>query len=126
MNTRIKKIRKSLGLTQKDFGAKIGMKPSSISDIETGRNNLSEQTIKLICKEYQTNEVWLRTGEGEMHSEISPEDRYSINLGKLTLEENQFIQNVLNTLAESDPDELKVIENYMKKCLGIIDNVKKD
>lgn len=126
MNTRIKKIRKSLRLTQKDFGAKIGMKPSSISDIETGRNNLSEQTIKLICKEYQINEVWLRTGEGEMYSEISPEDRYSINLGKLTLEENQFVQNVINSLAESDSDELKVIENYMKKCLGIIENVKKD
>lgn len=126
MNTRIKKIRKSLGLTQKDFGAKIGMKPSSISDIETGRNNLSEQTIKLICKEYGINEIWLRTGEGEMHSEISQEDRYSINLGKLTLEENQFVQNVINSLAESDPDELKIIEKYMKKCLGISDNQNKD
>lgn len=126
MNERIKEVRKLLSLSQDDFGNKIGISKASVSRLESGINNPSEQTIKLICKEYGINEIWLRTGEGKMRSDISPEDRYSINLGKLTLEENQFIQNVLNTLAESDPDELKVIENYMKKCLGIIENVKKD
>lgn len=126
MNNRIKKVRKYFGLSQDSFAKKIGITRSSVSLLESGKNNPSEQTIKLICKEYGINEIWLRTGEGKMHSEISQEDRYSINLGKLTLEENQFVQNVINSLAESDPDELKIIERYMKKCLGISDNQNKD
>ena len=126
MNERIKQIRKIFGLSQEAFGHRIEISKTSVSRLESGINNPSKQTIKLICREYGINEIWLRTGEGEMHSEISQEDRYSINLGKLTLEENQFVQNVINSLAESDPDELKIIERYMKKCLGISDNQNKD
>lgn len=122
MNKRILKIRKRLELTQKDFGKIIGMKPNSISDIENGKNSVTETVVRLICREFGINEVWLRTGEGgdvNMFTKISDNDRYSLNLGKLTITENMFAQNVLNALAETEPEKLEVIEEFMMKCLGL-------
>ena len=65
MNTRIRKVRKALDLTQQEFGERIGMKQNTIALIEGGRNT-SEQTIFAICREFNVNEEWLRTGKGEM------------------------------------------------------------
>lgn len=63
---RVKEVRKSCGLTLEKFGAKIKIKAASVSLIERGINNPSDQTISLICKEFHINESWLRTGAGEM------------------------------------------------------------
>lgn len=65
LNERIKKLRKFLDLTQAEFGRRIGMKQNTIALIEGGRNT-SDQTIFLICREFNVREEWLRTGEGEM------------------------------------------------------------
>lgn len=66
INERIKQLRKELKLSGEKFGEKLGVKRSAISDIETGRNNLTDQMFLSICREFNVNENWLRTGEGEM------------------------------------------------------------
>ena len=122
MKERIKKIRTKYQLNQEDFGKKIGIGKTSVSKLESGENNPSEQTILLICKEFGINEIWLRTGEGgddNMFTKLSEDDRFSISLGKLSKSDNKFIHNALNTLAETEPEKLKVIEEFMRKCLGI-------
>lgn len=65
ISNRIKKVRKSLDMTQQEFADHIGMKRNSIALIEGGRNT-SDQTIFAICREFNVNEDWLRTGKGEM------------------------------------------------------------
>ncbi len=64
MNNRIKELRLDLGLSQEAFGKQIKIRRSSVSKIETGENSPSDQTISLICKEFNVNEEWLRTGAG--------------------------------------------------------------
>ena len=122
MNDRIKKIRRELKMTQDDFGKRIGLARNSVANYEIGRRTPTNAVITSICREFGVNEVWLRTGEGgesNMFSKMSKDDRYSISLGKLAASDNKFIQNALITLAETDPDKLKVIEEFMKKCLGL-------
>lgn len=69
---RIRYLRKDvLGKTQKDFGNYIGLKPNSISDIESGKNVPTEQTLKAICREFNVNEEWLRYGKGSMKKNIN-------------------------------------------------------
>lgn len=63
---RIKKVRRSLDLTQQEFCGRIGLKRNSISLIESGSRNTSDQTIYSICREFGVNEEWLRNGHGEM------------------------------------------------------------
>lgn len=66
MKDRIRKLRKTLELTQREFAEKIGMKANTIATYEMGRAVPSDPTINNICKEFHVNEQWLRTGEGEM------------------------------------------------------------
>jgi transcriptional regulator with XRE-family HTH domain len=65
---RIREIRKANKLTVENFGKKIGMGKSSISQIENGVNALTIPNMKLVCKEFNISEDWLRDGIGEMYA----------------------------------------------------------
>ncbi len=67
---RVLEIRKTLDLTMDKFGEKLGVQKSAISKIEKGRVNLSDQMVKLICREYNVNYDYLTTGEGEMFDDL--------------------------------------------------------
>ena len=67
---RVKQVRKELGLSLEKFGEKIGLRKSSLSQIENGINNLTDQTIRGICREYNVSYDYLRDGEGEMFTDL--------------------------------------------------------
>ena len=54
-----------------------------------------------------------------MFAKLNEDDRFSINLGKLSQTENQMAKNMLNAIAEASPEKLKHIEEFMKSCLGL-------
>lgn len=90
---RVKAIRTEKKMTMEQFGEKLGVQKSAISKIEKGERSLTNQMFLSICREFGVNEVWLRTGEGgieNMFTKLSDDDRYSINLGKLSITENQL------------------------------------
>lgn len=66
MNERIKKVRQDNHLTQDRFASIIGITKSSVSLLESGKNNPSDQTIKLICSEFGVRREWLEHGEEPM------------------------------------------------------------
>lgn len=122
MNERLRRIREKAELTQRDFAKRIGVGASTLAMFETGDRSLKNIHIQRICDEFNVNEVWLRTGEGgddNMFTKIDPNDRFSINLGKLSVTENKLAQNMINAIAEADPEKLAYIEEFMKKCLGL-------
>lgn len=78
MKDRIRKIRKeSSEKTLEKFGKKIGISAPSVSMLESGKNKPSRQTVVSICKNFNVNEEWLLTGEGEPY--IKPEPHAEIN-----------------------------------------------
>jgi len=86
INERIKYLRKDLlKLTQTDFGEKLGIGKSAISHIESGTSLVTEQNMKLICKEFHVNYIWLKEGEGEVFSTVEKSlidrltDEYELN-----------------------------------------------
>lgn len=66
MKERIKKLRESQGLTQQKFADEIGTSRNNIAGYESGKRCPSAGMISSICKTFNVNEQWLRTGEGEM------------------------------------------------------------
>ena len=70
MNSRLKDIRKALRLTQKEFAARLGITDSGISRLEKGQNQLTDQLIRAICREYKVNYEYLKNGIGEMFVEV--------------------------------------------------------
>lgn len=65
MKDRIKQVRKEHKLTQVEFGEKIGVKGNTVTGYETGLRNPTDAVILSICREFNVNEEWLRTGKGE-------------------------------------------------------------
>ncbi|GGG32623.1 hypothetical protein GCM10007425_29110 [Lysinibacillus alkalisoli] len=66
MNNRIKALRKNLNLNQGEFADKLKLSRSHISSLENGVREITERIVFDICREFNVNEEWLRTGEGEM------------------------------------------------------------
>lgn len=75
MNERIRVLRKTLKLSQKDFAEKIGLKQNAISYMEKPGATVTEHNIKAICLQFNVNEDWLRTGFGKMFFENDRKQR---------------------------------------------------
>jgi transcriptional regulator with XRE-family HTH domain len=98
---RVNAVRRSKKMTMEQFGEQIGVQKSAISKIEKDKVNLSEQTIKSICREFNVNEDWLRTGAGGPENMFIPEDmRYLNTVGRLGNEQNEFKKFCINMLME--------------------------
>jgi transcriptional regulator with XRE-family HTH domain len=74
INQRIKILRKSLNLTQKEFAQKIYVSTSFQTLTELEQKKVLDRHIKLIVSAFGVNEAWLRTGEGVMfEKDITPD-----------------------------------------------------
>jgi len=69
INERIKKARGAICLTQSRFAEHIAISTSYLGEIELGKKAVNERIIRLVIAEFNINEHWLRTGEGEMFSQ---------------------------------------------------------
>lgn len=113
---RVRMARKALGLTLEKFGEKIGLRKSSLSQVENGINELTESNIKAICREFNVNEDWLRTGAGGPENMFIPEDmRYVNTVGKLGNEQNEFKKFYFNMLMDLPDEYWDYLYNEFKK-----------
>ena len=119
MKERIKLVRTSAHLTQKEFAERLRIKQNTVASYEMGRIGISDNVLFSICREFNINENWLRTGDGKMYSPISPEDRFAKNVGKIQRTDNETIIKWVNAIAETSPEALTQIESFLKKLLDI-------
>ena len=126
MNERIKKLRKALDLTQQAFADRIGLKRNTIAQYEIGRNEPIDAVILSICREFDVNEDWLRTGNGEMFVEMTEQDKVMKYTGLLLKDEDSVvasaIQALIVTYEQLDESSKATLE---KIALQYIENLKK-
>lgn len=114
LNERLKKLRKTLDLTQQEFADRIGSKRNTIAKYETDTNVPSAAVISLICREFNVNENWLRTGEGDMFMEMSRDEQIEKFIGDLLHgEEDSFKRRLISGLAALDENGWKVLEDFL-------------
>lgn len=95
-------------LNQDEFGKRIGIGKTSVSKLETGENRPSEQTIILICREFNVNEEWLRDGIGEMFTKLTPFEKAYNRFGYIMENSSPSKKAALTMLLEllySVPDD---------------------
>lgn len=109
---RIKEVRKSNNLTQTDFGKQVKISGASVSMIEKGINNPSDQTITLICSKFNVSEQWLRTGEGEMSAK-SYEDALEAMCAERGLSHADYV--AIRNLMEMPTEARDAVTAYMLK-----------
>lgn len=126
MNERIKKLRKALDLTQQKFADKIGVKRNTVGQWEIGRNEVTDAIIFSICREFNVNETWLRTGEGEMFEELTEQQKLLKYTGLLLKDKDSAVANAIQTLIityeQLDAPSKATLE---KIALQYINNLKK-
>ena len=110
MKDRIKLIRKEEDLNQTQFAEKLGLSRNHIAQVETGKGKFSERTIKDICRIWNIDEEWLKTGNGEMH--ISQNAKMSELFADIQRGEEPFLEAFLDvwlTLDSTSREALKKI-----------------
>ena len=110
---KVKLIRKEKNMTLEQFGKKVGVTKQTISRIENGINALTEQMILSICREFNVNEDWLRTGEGEMFIELDKENQLMIwAANALKDESDSFKKRFVKMLMELDESDWETLEKF--------------
>lgn len=117
---RLKAVRKFYKLTLEKFGDKVGVTSSSISDIEKGRRELTKQMCISVCREYDVNETWLRTGEGDMFVAQSREDEIERAVRRLLSGETEiFKRRLILTLSNLPEEHWAVLEEKLLEIAGV-------
>lgn len=70
VHERLKVLREQLSLTTRAFGEPINMTGGAITNMEKGRRNITERTIRDICQVYDVNPDWLISGEEPMFCDV--------------------------------------------------------
>lgn len=120
MYERIKQLRKNLGLNQTEFGERIGIKQGSVAGYESGARTPLDAVINSICREFDVNEDWLRTGEGEMYIKKLPTDEVAEFVAELldNDDSNPFytmIINMMRTYHNLDDKSKVVVKDFFAK-----------
>lgn len=124
MHERIRILRKQLGLNQTEFGARIGVKQTTIAGYERGASTPLDAVIAAICREFGVSERWLRSGEGDM---FPPRDRLSelsALAGRfLSSDPSDFQQRFARMMLSLTPEEWALLES---KAIQLFDQSKKE
>lgn len=126
MNERIRLLRKELGLNQSDFGNKIGVKQGTVAGYESGARTPLDAVVSSICREFDVNEEWLRTGEGEMFEQMTEQQKLLKYTGMLLKDKDSAIVNAIQsfivTYEQLDDTSKATLEKIAQQ---FIDNQKK-
>lgn len=117
MNERIKELRRSLGLTQDEFGGRIGITKSSVSTMESGRSNPSEQTLRSMVREFGASYLWLTTGAGPMF-ENGEEAAVHVMIDRIMAGENEHVKNLFKSLSDWSAEDWQQVDRLLDKLLA--------
>jgi len=112
---RIKELRKHLKMSQTEFGVRIGYEhASAVSKLELGENGVSEQTVKLICREFGVSYGWIKYGHEPM---MEPKD--SLDMGKIERimdGDNEYVKAIFRELADMPAE-------WWEQAIAMLDRV---
>lgn len=118
-NDRITLLRKELGLSQTVFGEKLGVSRGVIKNIDEHNTIPKPEFLALVCKTYNVDPVWLKTGTGEMFVPMGEEEEllaYAVEMIKN--KDLEWIKQLNLTLMRMSPEELTVLENFIRSLLS--------
>lgn len=113
---RIKTVRKSAGLSQTAFAERLGATRGVITNLEGEKTELNEPFMRLICKEFNVSEEWLRTGEGEMMQRLTRNQEIAEFLGRIMKDPDDAPRKrFISIISKLDVEEWKLLDEIAKK-----------
>ncbi len=117
MKDRIKELRRTLDLTQEEFGKRIGLVKSGISRIESGVTGTTEQTLRSMCREFGASYLWLTTGEGPMFEEGGDDAALHVMVDRVMASENERVKQIFKNLGDFTEEDWQQVNALLDKLL---------
>ena len=125
--SRIIKLVEVFGGNKSEFARKISVTPAYISKMSKQPDSVpSDRTIADICREFNVNEEWLRTGEGEMFVQRSRDEQLSAFFGDLLSGQSDFKRRLIAVLSRLDESEWELLEKMADKLMDEMQKEKAD
>lgn len=128
MNERLRKLRKTLDLTQREFGERLGVKGNTIAQYELGRNKPIDAVLSLICREFGVSEDWLRNGgsDDDMFIKLNEDEELAMYTQILLDSTDDIVADMIKEIiimyGKLDNDSKQIIKNAAKNLLDKIKN----
>lgn len=114
INDRIKQLRKSLNLSQTDFGKKLGVSRDVINNLDRSAVDPKPLMLDHICSVYNVNPDWLMHGTGEMFLERDSGDEIAEFLSSLLDDDDTSIRKrFILALSKFDGDDWATVEKFL-------------
>lgn len=119
MKDRFKELRKELNVTQQEFADKLKISRNFVAQIEMGSKVPSDRTIDDVCREFNVDEEWIRTGNGDMFVPGIKDKQISAMLADVMKSgEDSFRHRLVSALARLDDEGWDNLE----KLIDMISN----
>ena len=119
MHDRIKQLRAVLNLTQQKFADALNLSQNYVATIETTRRKPSARTISDICRVYGVNEVWLRTGEGEMFRQVPEGEALAAEIRELPQDRDAEIKrHLISAVLRMPPEALTLVVTAARQIVA--------
>lgn len=116
INERIKDVRKSASLSQTDFAEHLGTTRGVITNLEFGKTTPNDPFIKLICREFNVDEHWLRTGDGDMFQKLTRDQELAEFFGKVVADPDDAPRKrFISIISKLSSEEWKLLDEIAKK-----------
>ena len=109
MNERIKAVRLALGISQEEFGKRLGVTRGAITNIELNKVEPKPLFVDLICREFNVNEDWLKNGAEPMFLQRSRNEELSAFFGDLLNGEPDFKQRLISVMSRLSVDQWQML-----------------
>lgn len=115
---RITKVIKDKAKTKTEFAEKLNISQSFVSRLASGEKEPSDRTIADICREFDVNEDWLRTGQGDPYVQLSRDEELAAFFGSvLKGEDPDFRRRLLSVMSRLTTDEWALLEQMAWKLV---------
>ena len=122
MHERIKQLRKQLKINQSEFGSRIGLSRDTIANIEGNRIEIKDIYVLSICKEFNVNEDWLRTGEGEMFNQSDEDEELAAIVGRVLAGEDEFRKALYRQIGACDQKYIDMLKEFVENIYKDMNN----
>ncbi len=109
---RIGELIEALGIKKVRFAERLKIDQSYVTQLTTGKRKPSDRTISDICREFNVQEEWLRSGSGKMFIDFT-EDEFS--KAAAALSNDMFVRSLIVEYWKLDEDNKQLFRNFIHK-----------
>ena len=115
MNERIKELRLKLGLSQEDFGRRLGVGRGAITNIELNKVEPKPLFVDLICEQFRVNKEWLETGDGPMLADMLPEGELATIWAQIKTPDDDLIKAIIKSYWQLNDSDKAAVRKMVDK-----------